>query len=127
MTERFYAIGNRSSGILLVLTDPFRAAVISVADIQAYATANNITFDKAFGTYAGAASMMVVENDFSSVPQELPALYEAIGWKVAQGTTISDADFCFISEVDSGVFSQRRNRYAPAVSAVDTLLGPASP
>jgi len=127
MTERFYAIGSRESGILLVLTNPFRAAVIPVADIQAYATANAISYEAAFGTYAGAASMMVVQNDFASVPEDLPAIYQAIGWKVAQGTTISDADFCFISEIDSGVFSQRRNRYAPATAAVDSLLGPATP
>lgn len=119
-----YVIGSRKSGVLFVLTDPFRAAIVTVEEIRQRAEATGRSFDEAFGEVAGIASKIAIENDFKEVPAQVPEVPEAVGHWVAEGMTMSDADFCFISPIDLSGFSHRRNFYPPLEAALTTLVTP---
>lgn len=119
----FYAIGSRKSGILFVTTDPLRISIVSRDEIQRYADAHGKSFDAAFGEYAAAASRIIIQNDLADLPADVAEVPEAVGHQIAGGMTMSDADFCFISEIDLSGFSQRRNIYPPLAEAMASLTG----
>lgn len=119
-----YVIGSRKSGVLFVLTDPFRASIVTVDEIRMRAEATGKTFDDAFGEVAGIASKIVAENDFRDIPAQVPEIPEAVGQWVTNGMTMSDADFCFISQIDLSGFTHRRNFYPPLEAALSTLVTP---
>lgn len=118
---RIFVLGNRRAGIVIVFTNPVRTVIIERDEIQAYADRQNLSFDEAFGAFAGSLAMLVLENDDSSVPSAVQEVPEAVGHQVARGMTISDAEFCFISEVVIGDSIGKRSSYPPIQGALDEI------
>jgi len=117
-TGTSYAIGSRKSGILFVTTDPLQVSLVSPEEIQTNADAKGKSFDAAFGDYAAAARKISIESTID-VPADVDAVPETVGRRIADGVTMSDADFCFISDLDLSGLTHRRNFYAPVSAATD--------
>jgi hypothetical protein len=88
-----YVVGARQTGILYLTLDPLRVSMISRETIQSYADQNGESFEVAFGRIAGAK----------------------------RGTTICDADFCFVAKVKASEWGTMRNGFAPIEPVIDSL------
>ncbi len=120
---KLYAIGDRNDGVLYVITNPFRVAKVDKSEIQDYADAKGKSFDEAFGNYARATMKAIVENDYSDVPANVEEVLDAFEHKVANGSTISDADFCFVADVKLDDLTANRSIYRPVQNALENLIG----
>jgi len=118
---RLYVVGDRETGILIVATNPLQTVPIERAQIEAVAKDRNMTFDQAFGAFAGAAAKLILENDDSEVPASVPEVPAAIEHQIAKGATISDADFCFIADIDLGDVIRKRDFYPPIQAFLEQI------
>lgn len=122
-TGRLYVIGDRETGVLFVLTNPLRTFLVERSDIEAEAKAAGKTFDELFADYASGATGAVFANDSADKPGDPAAASDAVGFRIAQGATISDVDFCFVAEVDSERLLASRQSYPPLETALGGLSG----
>lgn len=122
--KKLYMIGDKESGILFVRTDPVRIVHIPLSSITEYATNHRTTVDAVFAEI-GAASKQVVDTVASATgPDELYSFLEAM---LKGGTTITDAAFCFISDIEGDGFDVSRYSVMPiGVSASELASGSAS-
>ena len=122
-TGRLYVIGDKDTGVLFVKTDPLRAAIIPKSAIEQYASERGFTYAAAFARVAEGAKKMIIQADGSDVPADVEEVYEALGALVEAGTVITDAEFCFIAEVENSDWSARRYSSPPIERAL-AILGP---
>ena len=127
-TGRLYVIGDKDTGVLFVKTEPLRAAIVPKSEIANYATQKGITFDAAFASIAEGAKRMIIAADDSDVPAAVEEVFEAFGALVEGGTILSDAEFCFIAEVENADWSSRRFSRPPIENALEVIApGTATP
>ncbi len=122
-TGRMYVIGDRDTGVLFVKTAPLRAAIIPRARIQDYADQHGIPFERAFALVARSAKGMIIAADDDNIPADVPEVHDTFFDLVNEGTIISDAEFCFIAEVQNEGWSERRYGYPPIEPALQ-VIGP---
>lgn len=119
---KMYVIGDREEGLILVKTNPLKLVTIPKASIEAYANTNNKTYDEVFGLLAARTRKAV--NLGQSNPPPLPdddAFFESIGFTVKNGGSVSEAEFCFIAEIDNALYSSIRLRVDPIKMALQKL------
>ncbi|WP_114948537.1 hypothetical protein [Microvirga calopogonii] len=121
MTSKFYVIGDRSTGVLLIKLNPLKAVIIPREQIDLYARRSNKTFDAVFGEVAAAVKKLIIKSDEADVPADVAAVFEAFGHIVQNGSNVSDADFCFIADVDSSNWTTLRDGFVPIEPAVEIL------
>jgi hypothetical protein len=118
---RMYVIGDRNTGVLFVKTDPLRAAIVPLQNIEAYANQSGITVDEAFARVARGAKSMIIRSDGQGVPAATAQVFETFFDLVNEGTVITDAAFCFIAEVENQDWSDRRYNCPPVGLALQTV------
>jgi hypothetical protein len=118
---RLYIIGDKTTGVLFIKTDPLKLTHVSKATIEAYAAANGKTFDSVFAQIASGAKAIINKTE---TPQSFPDIetsYQAIGNLIANGASLSDADFCFVANIDDTDWASRRMTVPPLSSALADL------
>ena len=119
---KVYVVGDKQEGVVLIMLDPLRAAIIPRAAIEAYATSSGSTFDETFGKVAAAVQEVVTRGGNSDVPAADQAVFDAVGALAARGTVVSDAAFVHIADIDAASFDSIRHRDILA-AAVNVLAG----
>ena len=119
--SKLYIIGDRESGVLFVKTDPLKLTHISKATIIAYAQQKGTTFDAVFAQIAGGAKAIINKTEVSQTLSDIDTSYQAIGQLVGKGTVLSDADFCFVADVNDSDWSASRTVVPPLSSALADL------
>jgi hypothetical protein len=99
---KLYVIGDKQTGVAFVTLNPLRAALVSKQTIEEFAAKSKSTFDTVFGNIANAVQALIVKSDGKDIPQDIVAVPEALGTLIARGTTISDAEFCFVADLLDG-------------------------
>jgi len=116
-----YVVGDKEAGVLFLTLDPVRVSLVTRVEIERYAKRNGITFEAAFGEVAGAAQDLILATDINDDLPGGQVTRQVFSGLVARGTVISDADFCFLAEVDSGNWGTLRNGFMPIEGAITAL------
>lgn len=119
---KMYVIGDREEGLILVKTNPLKLVTIPKKAIEGYASQNGKTYDEVFGLLAARTRKAV--NLGQSNPPPLPddnAFFEAIGFTVRNGGSVSEAEFCFMADIDNQLYSSIRLRIDPLTAALKKL------
>ena len=127
-TSRVYVIGDKETGVLLVLLNPLRVAIFSRAEIERFAATNETynTPEKVFAWIAEASTGLVHETDNTTIPAANTLVSQAFGAMIARGATVSDAEFCLIAEVHAEGWDTLRGNFVPLGEAMTVLGGPGS-
>jgi len=99
--SRLYVIGDKKTGVLFLKTDPLRSVIIPTNAIRAYAKAEKITFEEAFGRVGSVAKFLTNKGSKSPKYPDSSPLFKAVGDLIAGGETLSDADFCFVADLSA--------------------------
>lgn len=96
---RLYVIGDKKTGVLFVKTNPLRSVLIPAVAIRAHAKAEKVSYEEAFGRIGSMAKF--VTNRSSKAPKypDNSPMFQAVGDLIAGGETLTDADFCFVSDL----------------------------
>jgi hypothetical protein len=124
--SRLYVIGDRQTGVLFIKTEPLKLTHLSKATIEAYATQQGKTYDSVFAQIAAGAKAIVNKTEVQQAIPDLDTSYQAIGNLIGKGTVLSDADFCFVGDIDDSDWSAKRTT-VPPLSSVLADLNPSSP
>jgi|JI10StandDraft_1071094.scaffolds.fasta_scaffold358089_2 hypothetical protein len=119
--SRLYVIGDRDTGVLFIKTDPLKLTHISKATINSYASRNGSTFDAVFAQIAAGAKAIVNKTEVAQSIPDVESTYQAIGQLIGKGTVVSDAEFCFVAEIDDTDWSANRLTVPPLSSALADL------
>lgn len=119
--SRLYIIGDRDSGVLFVKTEPLKLTHISKATISAYAQQNGKTYDAVFAQIASGAKAIINKTEVAQSVPDIDSTYQAIGQLIGKGAVLSDADFCFVADVNDSNWSQSRSVVPPLSSALADL------
>jgi len=123
MTDaKMYVIGDKEVGIILVKTNPLKLVTIPKAAIEAYATAQSMSFDDVFGLLAARTRKMV--NLGQSNPPPVPdddAFFDSIGFTVRNGGSVTEAEFCFVADIENTLYTSNRVRIDPIKTALEKL------
>ena len=119
--SRVHAIGDKETGVLFVLLDPLRVALVSRAEIEAYAVRHGIAPENAFGDVASAIHGLIRKTDGTVGPAYDDLVFFTVSNLIASGKAITEAEFCFVSEVDktAGDWKSFRNGFMPILPAGD--------
>ena len=98
---RLYVIGEKKTGVLFLKTDPLRSVIIPTAAIKAYAKAEKISFEEAFGRVGSVAKFVANKGSKSPRYPDNSPMFKAVGELIAGGETLSDADFCFVADLSA--------------------------
>lgn len=98
---RLYVIGDKKTGVLFLKTDPLRSVIIPSAAIRAYAKAEKVSFDEAFGRVGSVARFLTNKGAKTPKYPDNSPLFKAVGDLIAGGETLSDVDFCFVAELSA--------------------------
>ena len=99
--SRLYVIGDKKTGVLFVKTDPLRTVIIPTKAIQAYAKAEKISFEEAFGRVGSVAKFLTNKGSKNPKYPDSSPLFKAVGDLIAGGEMLSDADFCFVADLSA--------------------------
>lgn len=99
--SRLYVIGDKKTGVLFLKTDPLRSVIIPSNAIRAYAKAEKITFEEAFGRVGSVAKFLTNKGSKKPKYPDSSPLFKAVGDLIAGGETLSDADFCFVADLSA--------------------------
>ena len=100
---RLYVIGDKKSGVLFLKTEPLRSVIIPATAIRAYAKAEKISYEDAFGRVGSVAKFLTNKGAKSpKYPDDSP-LFMAVGDLIAGGETLTDVDFCFAADLSAEV------------------------
>jgi hypothetical protein len=116
-----YVVGARQTGILYLTLDPLRVSMISRETIQSYADQNGESFEVAFGRIAGATQDLILSTDVEDAVPGGQITRETFIELIKRGTTICDADFCFVAKVKASEWGTMRNGFAPIEPVIDSL------
>ncbi|WP_374311030.1 hypothetical protein [Dongia sp.] len=123
---KLYVIGDREAGVLFVKTEPLKLTHISKATIETYAAQKGQTFDNVFAQIAAGAKSIINKTEVAQSFPDLDTTYQAIGQLIGKGAVVSDADFCFIADIDDSDWSASRF-VAPPLSSALADLNPSLP
>lgn len=124
---RLYIIGDHEAGVLFVKTDPLMLTQISKATIQAYASSHGKSYDDVLGQIAGGAKAAMNKTATSTTIPDVDTSYDAVGKMIGMGTTLSDVQFCFATDIGSVDWASNRWTVPPISAALAQLKPPASP
>ncbi|GLS31523.1 hypothetical protein SAMN04488498_102120 [Mesorhizobium albiziae] len=121
---KMYVIGDRDSGIVMIKTNPVKIVRISRKAIEDYGQARKMSYDEVFGMLASRTKKIADLGKVSgaSMPDD-DAFFDSLGMAIAAGTTISEADFCFVADVDNDLYQSIRSRVEPIKGALAKLEG----
>jgi hypothetical protein len=124
-TSKVYIIGDKETGVLLILLNPLRAAIFSRTEIQRFAETSETynTPEKVFAWIAEASTSLVHESDDATIPAANSLVSQAFGAMIARGATISDAEFCLIADVHADNWDTLRGNFVPLGAAMTVLGG----
>lgn len=130
---KLYVIGDRKTGVLFLKTDPLRSVIIPSSAIRAYAKAQKIRFEEAFGRVGAVAKFLANKGSKTPKYPDNSPLFRAVGELIAGGERLTDADFCFVAELSADAskgfaarrFSAHRFSAAPIAEALSNLSGEA--
>ncbi|AMN53508.1 hypothetical protein B0E33_26755 [Roseibium algicola] len=107
----FYVIGKRGHGVVFLRMDPLRVSRVSHQTILAY-EAQNAGVD-GYARIAAAARVLFAESDGNPETSLSQVESEGIYQAIKQGSTISDVDFAFLTDVDDSDWDLNRLSWAP--------------
>jgi hypothetical protein len=119
---RVYVIGDNEEGVLLVMLSPLRAALVPKAEIDTYAAAHNKSPGEALSFVAAAIHGLIRKTDGSGRPDLDDASQLSIEYLLSTGKIITNAEFCFVSDVDDKDWVTFRNGFLPIEPFVKTAL-----
>ena len=118
-----FVVGSRQTGILYLTLDPLRVSMISREAIQSFADQKGESFEVAFGRVAGATQDLILSTDVDDAVPGGQLTRETFVELIKRGTTICDADFCFVAKVDVSNWGTLRNGFMPIEPVIDSLDG----
>jgi hypothetical protein len=118
-TSLFYAVGKRGLGAVFIRTAPLRVSSISHETIVAYEAAHDDV--DGYARIAAAAKAMMVGQDGKPETTLDAAQKQGIETLISAGTTVSDADFAFVSEVIDQGWDFNRGIQLPIESALEAI------
>lgn len=124
--SRLYVIGDRPTGVLFIKTDPLKLTHLSKATIESYAAQHGDTYDTIFAQIAAGAKSIVNKTQLQQDIPDIETSYQAIGNLIGKGAVLSDADFCFVANIDDSDWSTKRMT-VPPLSSVLADLNPSTP
>lgn len=124
--SRLYVIGDRETGVLFIKTEPLKLTHLSKATIESYAAQHGGTFDSVFAQIASGAKAIVNKTQVQQDIPDLDSSYQAIGGLIGKGAVLSDADFCFVADINDSDWSAKRST-VPPLSSVLADLNPSTP
>ncbi|AGB43056.1 hypothetical protein Mesau_00566 [Mesorhizobium australicum WSM2073] len=121
---KVYVIGDKDEGVLIVMLDPLRAALVTKKEIQSYGASHNKTYTQALSYVAAAIHGLIRKTDGNGdTPDDLDVLsHISIEYLLSTGKMITNAEFCFVSEVDDKKWKTFRNGFVPIKPTIGTLL-----
>jgi len=116
----FYVVGLKDLGVLFVKSNPFRAAIVTDAEIQKYSAAHPGI--DGYARIAASASQVIADEqgDWAAPIDGVNAL--GIESLVASGVKVSNADFALVAKVDDQNWKSRRSFVVPIENAL-SLVG----
>jgi len=99
--SRLYVIGDKKTGVLFLKTDPLRTVIIPTKAIQAYAKAEKISFEEAFGRVGSVAKFLTNKGAKTPKYPDSSPLFKAVGDLIEGGEMLLDADFCFVADISA--------------------------
>jgi hypothetical protein len=124
---RLYVIGDRETGVLFVKTQPLLVTHITKETIESYAASHGVSFDNVFVRLAVGAKALMNKSETNQSVADIDSTYTAIGQLIGKGTTISDAEFCFIADIDDTDWASYRLITPELDSVIADLQTPPSP
>ena len=125
---KFYVVGLKGSGVLFVKTSPFRAAIVTDAEIKRYNSSGGGV--DGYARIAAAACAMIAEHDPEwKLPIDM-TYAKGIESLVASGVKLCLADFALVADVVDEKWSARRSIVMPiehALSIIASDSGSAEP
>jgi hypothetical protein len=123
---KMYVIGDRETGIVMIKTNPVKIVRISRKAMEDYGRSRKpaMSYDDVFGMLAGRTKKIADLGKVSgtAMPDD-DAFFDSLGMAIAAGTTISEADFCFVADIDNDLYQSMRVRVEPIKSALAKLEG----
>ena len=120
--RRLYVIGDKQTGVAFVTLDPLRAAIVTAGDLNRFADEKGLSVDAVLGQIAKSVQNLIVKN---VDPEDLPndaVVGETIGKLIARGSSVSDAEFCLIADLDGGSdWETYRNPFPPIEPSLNHL------
>ncbi|MGX1497084.1 hypothetical protein [Roseibium aggregatum] len=107
----FYVIGKRGHGVVFLRMDPLRVSRVSHETIMTYEQ-QNAGVD-GYAKIAAAARVLFAESDGNPETSLSQVESEGIYQAIKQGSTISDVDFAFLTDVDDTDWDLNRLSWAP--------------
>jgi hypothetical protein len=107
----FYVIGKRGHGVVFLRMDPLRVSRVSHETIMRYEE-QNAGVD-GYAKIAAAARVLFAESDGNPETSLSQVESEGIYQVIKQGSTISDVDFAFLTDVDDSDWDLNRLSWAP--------------
>jgi hypothetical protein len=125
--KKVYVIGDKREGVILLVRDPLRVAVLTKERIRTFAQSTNQTDDAVFGKIAAATKKLFIMNDEPNAPPAVDEIYEAFGTSIEWGAKISDVEFCFVATLRDDQWTTNRIPYSPLKNALIQLTTTTSP
>ncbi|MES0100658.1 hypothetical protein [Mesorhizobium sp. M0019] len=119
--QKAYVIGDKETGILIVTLNPLRAALVERDKIQEYADRHKLTFATVFGQVAAAIKGLILETDPPGGPAKGAMVLTAFAELIVRGATVTDAEFCFISDVETSKWKSKRSGFLPIEPIITDL------
>jgi hypothetical protein len=119
---KIFVIGDSESGLYLIKTNPVKIVRITKDTIERYAQSQKMSYESVFGLLAARTRRMVNlgQNNPPPLPDD-PAFFDTLGMAVAGGTTISEAEFCFVADIDNRLYQSGRSKVDPIKDALTKL------
>lgn len=119
---KMFVIGDSESGLYLIKTNPVKIVRMTKATIERYAQAQKKTYEEVFGLLAGRTRRMINLGQKNPPPlPDDPAFFDTLGGAVGSGTTLSEAEFCFVADIDNSLYQSSRDKVDPIKTALAKL------
>ena len=123
-SSKLYVVGLKGSGVLFVNTNPFRASIVTDAEISRYNAAQ--AGADGYARIAAAASSLIASNDPNwKLPIDM-TYAKGVESLVASGVTICNADFALVADVTDQQLHAHRMIVMPIGDAINNLGSAAS-
>jgi hypothetical protein len=116
-----YVIGDLETGVLLVKSNPVKVVSIPNSAIAEYAESQGTSSEDVFSRLAAASSRISKTSQANPRVPDNAELHRAVGMSVLMGQTVSDADFCFVADIDDEKFDSGRYMVDPLQDALAML------
>ncbi len=115
--SKVYVIGDKDTGVVWLMLEPLRVAMVSKQEIAAFAERIDQSYEEAFSAIAAASQKLMLDE------ADADSDWEKFGSLVSGGRQVADADFCFIADVQSNDWQALRDGCMPISDAIGVLGG----